>query len=83
VPWAEVTDMEDGIEVQVKRELKIIVKVSDSFKDLVRAELSGSKLRCFLVDLDILSCKPDHVSDFEDMGCTFVSFELFFHLFLG
>jgi hypothetical protein len=41
-----------------------------------------SKFRHFLVDLDILSHKPDHVFDFENVGCTFVSFELFLHPFL-
>jgi hypothetical protein len=73
--------MGDRIEVQVGRELKMIVKVSDSFKNLVWAELSRSELRHFLVDLDILSYKLNHVSDFEDMGHTFVLFELFLHLF--
>jgi hypothetical protein len=34
------------------------------------------------VDLDILSCKPDHVSDLEDMGHMFVPFELFLYLLL-
>jgi hypothetical protein len=82
VPWAEVTDIEDRVEVQVGRELKTIVKVSDPFEDLIRAELLESELRRFLVDLDILSYKPDHVSDFENMGHTFVPFKLFLHLFL-
>jgi hypothetical protein len=74
--------MEDRVEVQVEGELKIVVKVSDPLKDFVQAELSGSKLRRFLVDLDILSHKPDHVSNLEDMGQSFVPFELFFCLFL-
>jgi hypothetical protein len=60
--------MEDWIEVQVGGELETIVEVSDPFKDFVGAKLLGPELRCFLVDLDILSCKPDHVSDVEDMG---------------
>jgi hypothetical protein len=77
------TDMEHGIEVQIEGELETIVKVSDPFKDFVEAELSGPKLRRFLIDLDILSCKPDHVSDIENMGCMFVPFELFLHPFLG
>jgi hypothetical protein len=83
VPWAEATDMKDGVEVQIGRELKTIVKVSDPFEDFVQAKLSGSKLRCFLVDFDIISCKPNHVSNIEDMGRMFVLFELFLHPFLG
>jgi hypothetical protein len=75
--------MEDGVEVQIGGELKTIVKVSDPFKDFVGAELSESKLRCFLMDLDILSCKPDYISDVEDVGRSFVLFELFLHPFLG
>jgi hypothetical protein len=61
----------------------MIVEVSDPFKDFIGAELLRSKLRRFLVDLDILSYKPDHVSDIEDMGQSFVLFELFLHPFLG
>jgi hypothetical protein len=75
--------MEDGIQVEVQRELETIVEVSDPFEDFVEAELSGPELRRFLVDLDILSRKPDHVSDIEDVGRSFVSFELFLHPFLG
>jgi hypothetical protein len=74
--------MEDRIKIQVERELKTIVEVSDPFEDLVWAKLSESELRSFLVDLDILSRKPDHVSDSEDVGCMFILFELFLHLFL-
>jgi hypothetical protein len=83
VPWIEAADMEDGIQVKVRRELEAIVEVSDPFEDFVEAELSGPELRCFLVDLDILSRKPDHVSNIEDMGRSFVPFELFLHPFLG
>jgi hypothetical protein len=83
VPWTEATDIEDGFEVKVEGELKMIVEVSNSFKDLVRAKLPGSKLRHFLVDLDILSCKPDHISNVEDMSYVFVPFKLFLYLFLG
>jgi hypothetical protein len=82
VPWTEAADMEDGIQVEIERELETIVEVSDLFEDFVRAELLGSKLRCFLMDLDVLSRKPDHVSDIEDMGRSFVPFELFLHPFL-
>jgi hypothetical protein len=82
MPWTEATNIEDRIEVQVERELETIVEISDLFEDFVGAELSGSELRRFLVDLDILSCKPDQVSDFEDMGQSFVPFELFLHSFL-
>jgi hypothetical protein len=83
VPWTEAADMENGIQVEVRWELETIVEVSDPFEDLVGAELSGSELRCFLMDLDILSHKPDHVSDVEDVGRTLVPFELFLHPFLG
>jgi hypothetical protein len=75
--------MENGIEVQVGGELKMIVEVFNPFEDLVRAKLSGSELRRFLVDLDIFSHKPDHVSNFEDVGRSFVPFKLFLHPFLG
>jgi hypothetical protein len=75
--------MEDGIQVEVRGELETIVEISDPFEDFVWTELLGSELRRFLVDLDILSRKPDHVSDFEDMGDVFVLFELFLHSFLG
>jgi hypothetical protein len=78
-----VTDIEDRIKVQVERELETIVEVSDLFEDSVWAELSGPELRRFLVDLDILSCKPDHVANFEDVGQSFVLFKLFLYLFLG
>jgi hypothetical protein len=74
--------MEDGIQVEVRRELEAIVKVSDPFEDFVEAKLSGPELRHFLVDLDILSRKPDHIPDVENVGCSFVLFELFLHLFL-
>jgi hypothetical protein len=83
VPWTEATDIEDGIQVEIRGELEAIVEVSDPFKDLVGAELLGPELRRFLVDLDILSRKPDHVPDVEDMGRSFVPFELFLHPFLG
>jgi hypothetical protein len=83
VPWTEVADMEDGIQVEVRGELEMIVEVSDPFEDFIEAELSGLELRRFLVDLDILSHKPDHVSDVEDVGRSFVPFELFLYLFLG
>jgi hypothetical protein len=83
MPWAKATDMEHGIQVQVRRELETIIKISDPFEDFVGAELSGPELRRFLVDLDILSRKPDHVSDIEDVGRFFVLFELFLHPFLG
>jgi hypothetical protein len=83
MPWTEAADMEHRIQVEVRRELEAIVEVSDLFKDFVGAELLGPELRCFLVDLDILSRKPDHVSDVEDVGRSFVPFKLFFHLFLG
>jgi hypothetical protein len=75
--------MEDVIQVEVEGELETIVKISDLFEDFVWAELSESELRCFLVDLNILSCKPDYVSNFKDVGRTFVLFKLFLHLFLG
>jgi hypothetical protein len=81
--WTEATDMEDRIEVQVGGELEAIVEVSDPFEDFVRAKLLGPKLRHFLVDLDILCCKLDYVSDLEDIGCMFVPFELFLYLFFG
>jgi hypothetical protein len=68
VPWTEAADMEDGIQVKVRGELETIVEVSDLFKDFIETELLGPKLRRFLVDLDILSRKPDHVSDVEDVG---------------
>jgi hypothetical protein len=61
----------------------MIVKVSDLFEDFVWAELLRSELRHFLMDLDILSCKPDYISNFKDVGRTFVPFELFLHPFLG
>jgi hypothetical protein len=83
VPWAEATDIEDGIQVEVGRELKPIVKVFDPFEDFIWAELSRPKLRHFLVDFDILSCKPDHVFDIEDLCRSFVLFKLFLHPFLG
>jgi hypothetical protein len=83
VPWAEAADMEDGIQVEVRGELETIVEVSNLFEDLIGAELSESELRRFLVDLDILSHKPDHVSDVEDVGRSFVPFELLLHSFLG
>jgi hypothetical protein len=83
VPWTETADMEDRIQIEVRGELETIVEVSDSFEDFVRAELLGSKLRRFLVDLDILSRKPDYVSDGEDVSQSFVPFELFLHPFLG
>jgi hypothetical protein len=83
VPWTEAADMEDGVEVQIERELETIVEVSDPFEDFVGAELLGPELRCFLMDLDILSRKPDQVSNFEDMGRFFVPFKVFLHLFLG
>jgi hypothetical protein len=35
VPWAEVTDMEYGIKVEVEGELKMIVEVSNLFEDFV------------------------------------------------
>jgi hypothetical protein len=75
--------MKDRIEVQVEGELETIVEVSNLFKDLIRAKLPRFKLRHFLMDLDIFSCKPNYVSDFEDMSYTFVPFELFLHPFLG
>jgi hypothetical protein len=74
--------MEHRIEVQIERELKTIVKASDPFEDFVGAELSGPELRRFLVDLNILNRKPDHVSNLKDVGQSFVLFELFLHLFL-
>jgi hypothetical protein len=37
VPWTEATDMEDGIQVEVRGELKTIVEVSDPFEDFVGA----------------------------------------------
>jgi hypothetical protein len=83
VPWTEAADMEDGIQVEVQWELETIVEVSDPFEDFVGAKLSGPELRRFLVDLDILSRKPDHVSNVEDVGRSFVPFELFLHPFLG
>jgi hypothetical protein len=83
MPWAEATDVEDGVQVQVRRELETIVEVSNPFEDFVEAELSGPELRRFLVDFDILSRKPDHVSDIEDVGRSFVLFELFLHPFFG
>jgi hypothetical protein len=83
VLWTESTNMEDGIQVEVRWELEMIVEVSDPFEDFVGAELSGPELRRFLVDLDILSRKPDHISDIEDVGRSFVPFELFLHPFLG
>jgi hypothetical protein len=83
MPWTEATDMEYRIQVQVGGELETIVEVSDLFEDFVGAELSGSKLRHFLVDLDILSHKPDHVFHVENVGQSFVPFKLFLHLFLG
>jgi hypothetical protein len=83
VPWAEAADMEDRIQVKVGGELETIVEISDPFEDFVGAELSGPELRRFLMDLDILSRKPDHVSDVEDVGRTFVPLELFLHPFLG
>jgi hypothetical protein len=83
MPWAEATDMEDRIEVQVGRELETIVEVSDPFKGFIRAKLLESELRRFLMDLDILSRKPDYVSDFKNVGCIFVLFKLFLYLFLG
>jgi hypothetical protein len=55
VPWTKAADMEDGIQVEVRRELETIVEVSDPFEDFIGAELSGPELRRFLVDLDILS----------------------------
>jgi hypothetical protein len=82
VPWTETADMEDGIQIQIRWELETIVKVSDPFEDFIWAELSGPELKRFLVDLDILSCKPDQVSDLKDMGQSFVPSELFLHLFL-
>jgi hypothetical protein len=81
MPWTEATDMEDGIQVEVRWELETIVEVSNPFEDFVGAKLSGPELRHFLVDLDILSRKPDHVSDIEDVGRSFVLFELFLHPF--
>jgi hypothetical protein len=75
--------MEDGIQVEVRWEFETIVEVSDPFEDFVGAESSGPELRRFLVDLDILSRKPDHVSDVEYVGQSFVPFELFLHPFLG
>jgi hypothetical protein len=83
VPWTEATDMEDGIKVQIREEFEMIVKVSDLFEDFVQAELLGSELRRFLVDLDILNHKPDYISNIKDMGQSFVPFELFLHSFLG
>jgi hypothetical protein len=83
VPWTEAADMENGIQVEVRRELMAIVEVTNPFEDFVGAKLSGPELRRFLVDLDILSRKPDHVSDFEDVGQSFVPFELFLYPFLG
>jgi hypothetical protein len=83
VPWSEATDIEDRIEVQVEEELETIVEVSNLFEDFVQAELLGPELRRFLMDFDILSHKPNHVSDFEDVGYTFVLFELFLYPFLG
>jgi hypothetical protein len=82
VPWTEAADMEHGVEIQVEGELETIVKVSDPFEDFVWAKLLGSKLRHFLVDLDILSRKPDPISNLKDVGCTFVLFKLFLHPFL-
>jgi hypothetical protein len=83
IPWTEAADIEDGIQVEVRGELEMIVEVSDPFEDLVRAELSGPKLRHFLVDFNILSHKPDHVPDIENVGRSLVPFELFLHPFLG
>jgi hypothetical protein len=83
MPRIEATDMGDRVEIQVQKKLETIVKVSDLFKDLVQAKLSEYKLKRLLMDLYILSCKPNHVSNFEDVGRIFVLFELFFHLFLG
>jgi hypothetical protein len=83
VPWTEAADMEDGIQINVREELETIVEVSNPFEDLIGAELLGSELRHFLVDLDILSWKPDHVSDIEDVGRSFVLFELLLYPFLG
>jgi hypothetical protein len=74
--------MDNGVEVQVEEEFEMIVEVFNLFKNLVRAELSESELRHFLVDLNILRHKPDHVSNFENMSCMFVLFGLFLHLFL-
>jgi hypothetical protein len=73
--------MEDRVEVQVEEELETIVEVSNPFENLVWAKLSESELRHFLVDLDILSRKLDHVSDVENMSQSFVPFELFLHPF--
>jgi hypothetical protein len=75
--------MEHGIEVQGGGELEMIVEVSNPFENLVQAKLSGSELRYFLVDLDILSHKPNHVSNLEDMGHIFVLFKLFLYPSLG
>jgi hypothetical protein len=83
VLWTEATDMEDGIQIEVRGELETIVEVSDPFENFVGAELLGPELRRFLVDFDILSHKPDHVSDVEDVGQSFVSFKLFLRPFLG
>jgi hypothetical protein len=83
MPWTKATDMEHRIEVQVEGEFETIVKVSDLFEDFIQAKLLGSKLRRFLMDFDILSRKPDYVSSPEDVGRTFVPFELFLYLFLG
>jgi hypothetical protein len=74
--------MEDGIQVEIRGELKTIVEVPDPFENFVGAELSGPELRHFLVDFDILSRKPDHVSDVEDVGQSFVPFKLFLYPFL-
>jgi hypothetical protein len=75
--------MKHGIQVEVRWELETIVEISDPFEDFVGAKLLGPELRCLLVDLDILSRKPDHVSNIEDVGRSFVLFELFLHPFLG
>lgn len=58
----------------------MIVKISDSFEDFKWAELSRTELGCFLVDLDIFSCEPDHVANVEHMCQFLVLFELFLHL---
>jgi hypothetical protein len=83
MPWTEMADMEDGIQVEIRWELKTIVKISNLFKDFVRAELLGPELRRFLVDFDIFSYKPDHVSDVKNVGQSFVPFKLFLYPFLG
>jgi hypothetical protein len=81
--WTKAANMEHRIQVEIREELETIVKVSNPFENFIGAKLSGPELRRFLMDLDILSRKPDYVSDVEDVGQFLVPFELFLHLFLG